>query len=98
MAMTEALTPDRRLTDLAAGYLAYLERERGCSHHTLEAYRCDLQQYGAFLARRGVDPLEVAPADLAAFVCELSSGRGDRAAVAPATLRRKIGLVAVLSG
>lgn len=68
MATTEALTPGRRLTDLTVDYLAYLERERSRSRNTLEAYRCDLQQYGAFLARRGVDPLEVAPADLAAFV------------------------------
>jgi integrase/recombinase XerD len=93
MATTEALTPGRRLTDLTVDYLAYLERERSRSRNTLEAYRCDLQQYGAFLARRGVDPLEVAPADLAAFVSELSSGREDQAAVAPATLQRKIACV-----
>ena len=93
MATTEALRPGRRLTDLTVDYLAYLERERSRSRNTLEAYRCDLQQYGAFLARRGVDPLEVAPADLAAFVSELSSGRVDQAAVAPATLQRKIACV-----
>ncbi len=80
----------RRTTDLTLDFLAYLELERGLSRNTLEAYRSDLQQYGAFLARRGLDPLAVAPADLAAFVFELASGLDGRSAVAPSTLQRKI--------
>ena len=32
-------------------FLAYLELERGLSRNTLEAYRTDLLQYGAFLER-----------------------------------------------
>ena len=31
-------------------FLAYLELERGLSRNTLEAYRTDLLQYGAFLS------------------------------------------------
>jgi len=80
----------RRTTDLALDFLAYLELERGLSRNTLEAYRSDLQQYGEFLARHGLDPLTAQPRDLAAFVSELATGQGDRAAVAPATLQRKI--------
>src|SRR5215211_906831 len=38
-------------------FLAYLEFERGLSRNTLEAYRSDLLQFGAFLARRGTDAL-----------------------------------------
>ncbi len=90
MTTTEARAPARRLTELTLDFLAYLELERGLSRNTLEAYRSDLQQYGAFLGRRGVDPLEVTPTDLAAFVSELACGREDKSAVAPATLQRKI--------
>jgi integrase/recombinase XerD len=79
-----------RLTDLTLDFLAYLELERGLSRNTLEAYRSDLQQYGEFLSRRGVEPLSAAPADLAAFVSELAEGRAGRPGVAPATLQRKI--------
>jgi integrase/recombinase XerD len=79
-----------RLTDLALDFLAYLELERGLSRNTLEAYRSDLQQYGAFLTRRGVEPLEARPGDVAAFVSELAEGREGHPGVAPATLQRKI--------
>jgi integrase/recombinase XerD len=80
----------RRLTDLTLEFLATLELERGLSRNTLEAYRSDLQQYGLFLASRELDPLQVGPADLAAFVTELAGGTYGRAPVAPATLQRKI--------
>ena len=90
MATIEAPTPARRLTDLTLDFLAYLELERGLSRNTLEAYRSDLQQFGEFLGRRGVNPLEVSSADLAAFVSELASGREGKSAVAPATLQRNI--------
>jgi integrase/recombinase XerD len=66
MATTEALAPTRRLTELTLEFLACLELERGLSRNTLEAYRSDPQQYGVFLGRRGVDPFEVTPEDLAA--------------------------------
>jgi integrase/recombinase XerD len=80
----------RRMTDLTLDFLAYLELERGLSRNTLEAYRSDLQQYGAFLARHRLDPLAVAPADLAVFVSELATGLDGRPPVAPSTLQRKI--------
>src|SRR5207248_7135883 len=90
MATLETLAPARRLTELTLDFLAYLELERGLSRNTLEAYRSDLQQYGQFLDRRGVGPLEVTTADLTAFVSELAAGREGKTAVAPATLQRKI--------
>ncbi|MDQ6745354.1 MAG: site-specific integrase, partial [Actinomycetota bacterium] len=88
MPTTEA--PARRLTELTLDFIAYLELERGLSRNTLEAYRSDLQQYGHFLERRGLHPLDVAPVDLAGFVSELAVGREGKAPVAPATLQRKI--------
>jgi integrase/recombinase XerD len=88
MATIEA-TP-ARLTDLMLDFLGYLELERGLSRNTLEAYRSDLQQFGEFLDRRRIDPLAVAPAELAAFVSELAEGSPERRPVAPATLQRKV--------
>src|SRR6478672_2613353 len=67
-------------------FLAYLEFERGLSRNTLEAYRSDLLQLGAFLGRRGVD---VHHADLSAFLAELATGGEGRPPVAAATLQRK---------
>jgi integrase/recombinase XerD len=90
MATLETLAPARHLTELTLDFLAYLELERGLSRNTLEAYRSDLQQYGQFLDRHGVDPLDVTTENLAAFVSELASGREGKSAVAPATLQRKI--------
>jgi integrase/recombinase XerD len=81
---------DHRLTDLVLDFLGYLELERGLSRNTLEAYRSDLLQYGEFLAGRGLDPLTVEHADVAAFVSELTEGMHGRRPVAAATLQRKI--------
>ncbi len=90
--MSTTVTPPEQLhlTDLTLEFLAMLELERGLSRNTLEAYRSDLQQYGSFLGRIGVDPLQVRPADVAAFVSELAAGRDGKPPVAPATLQRKI--------
>ncbi len=90
MATAQASPIQRRVTELTLDFLATLELERGLSRNTLQAYRSDLQQYGEFLARRGLDPLGVGGADLTAFVSELADGRDDRPPVAPATLQRKI--------
>jgi len=70
-------------------FLAYLEFERGLSRNTLEAYRSDLLQFGAYLRRRGVAAEHAQHADLAGFLSELADGGEDRPKVAPATLQRK---------
>jgi integrase/recombinase XerD len=70
-------------------FLAYLEFERGLSRNTLDAYRSDLLQLGAYLARIGVDALEVEHAHLAGFLSELAEGADDRPPASPATLQRK---------
>jgi integrase/recombinase XerD len=79
-----------RLIDLVLDFLGHLELERGLSRNTLEAYRSDLQQYGAFLERRRLSALEITPVEMAEFVSELAAGGPDRAPCAPATLQRKI--------
>ncbi len=72
---------------LLLDFLAYLELERGLSRNTLEAYRSDLLQFGAFLARRKVRVTDATHGDLAAFISELSGGELPAAA---ATLGRKV--------
>jgi integrase/recombinase XerD len=65
-------------------FLAELEFERGLSRNTLDAYRSDLQQLGAFLHERGVAVEHAQHADLAAWLTSLAEG-----GAAPATLQRK---------
>jgi integrase/recombinase XerD len=74
---------------LVLDFLAYLEFERGLSRNTLEAYRSDLLQYGAWLERMDFDALTLGHRELAAFAAELAAGHEDRPPVAPATLQRK---------
>ena len=90
MTTAAASLPASRLTELMLEFLGYLELERGLSRNTLEAYRSDLEQYGAYLRDRGLDPLEITPAELAGFVTALAEGNDQRPRPAPATLQRKI--------
>ena len=86
---------EARFEALVLDFLAYLEFERGLSRNTLDAYRTDLLQYGAFLAARGKGATEVERADVADFLADLATGRpaaGDdpgRPPSSPATISRK---------
>ena len=71
-------------------FLADLELKRGLAHNTVDAYRGDLVQLGAFLAHRGRDALAVKPAELAAFVEELANSRAGKTPLAATTLQRKV--------
>src|SRR6185312_13230468 len=84
-----AAPADAGMSELMLDFLAYLEFERGLSRNTLEAYRSDLLQLGAFLGRRGVDVVAAEHSDLSAFLADLAAGAGGRPPVAPATLQRK---------
>jgi integrase/recombinase XerD len=76
--------------DLVLDFIAYLELERGLSRNTLEAYRSDLLQFGAHLARTGKDALAVEHGDLAAFVAALAAGADGRPPAAATTVQRKV--------
>jgi integrase/recombinase XerD len=80
----------RRFAELMLDFLAYLELERGLSRNTLEAYRSDLVQFGAFLERARVGALDVTQQHLTRFLTELANGGPDRPPVAPATIQRKV--------
>jgi integrase/recombinase XerD len=90
--MATASTPlaARPFEELVLDFLAYLEFERGLSRNTLEAYRSDLLQYGAFLGRAGKSALDAEHPDLLRFLTELTAGDEDHPGVAPTTLQRKV--------
>ena len=80
----------RPFAELLLDFLAYLELERGLSRNTLDAYRSDLMQYGAFLERERTGALDADHRRLTKFITTLASGGPDRPAVAPATIQRKV--------
>jgi len=86
---------ESRFEVLVLDFLAYLEFERGLARNTLDAYRTDLLQYGAFLARRGRGALEADRGDVADFLADLATGHPasedeeERPACSPATISRK---------
>src|SRR6202142_4112624 len=81
--------PPRAFEQAVLDFLAYLEFERGLSRNTLEAYRADLLQFGAYLQAHHHDALAVGHAELAGFLTALARGSGGRPPVAAATLQRK---------
>jgi integrase/recombinase XerD len=87
--MTPAVAPTRAFEQLVLDFLAYLEFERGLSRNTLEAYRADLLQLGAYLQAHDYDVLEVGHPELAGFLAALARGSAERPPVAAATLQRK---------
>jgi integrase/recombinase XerD len=76
--------------DLVLDFVAYLELERGLSRNTLEAYRSDLFQFGAWLDVAGKSALTVEHTDLAAFVETLAAGGEGRPPAASTTIQRKV--------
>src|ERR1700732_3592999 len=87
MAATAAAV--RPFEQLVLDFLAYLEFERGLSRNTLEAYRCDLLQLGAYLRERDLDALTASHSDLAGFLAALALGSDVRRPASAATLQRK---------
>jgi integrase/recombinase XerD len=89
MAPTATLTHATAFEHLVLDFLAELEFERGLSRNTLEAYRSDLLQFGAWLERAGAGATDAEHSQLAGFLSELATGHDGRPPVAPATLQRK---------
>src|SRR5438309_9067941 len=73
---------------LVLDFLAYLELERGLSQNTLQSYRSDLLQFGAYLAEHGAAAETAGPQEVSDFLTGLASGGGD-APAATATIQRK---------
>jgi integrase/recombinase XerD len=79
---------EARFEALVLDFLAHLEFERGLAHNTLTAYRTDLLQFGAFLAKRRRGAVEAERGDVADFLADLATGNG-HPACSPATINRK---------
>jgi integrase/recombinase XerD len=88
-------TVEARFEALVLDFLAHLEFERGLARNTLDAYRTDLLQYGAFLAARGSGAIEADRGDVADFLADLATGHPEtedepaRPPCSPATVSRK---------
>lgn len=63
-------------------YLEHLIAERGYSAETVRAYRSDLDAYGAWAERAGVDPLSATYQELRRYLSELTRARYARRTVA----------------
>ena len=92
MAQAPAPVGERREEDaafehLVLDFLAYLELERGLSRNTLQSYRTDLLQFGAFLRERAVDAPHAESRDVSDFLTALAGAEGSAAATA--TIQRK---------
>lgn len=74
-------------------YLDYLSAEKGLAANTLEAYRRDLAQFGAFLLVGRRDPAKVTRADVVAY---LGARRAD--GMSPRTLARETSALRGLYG
>jgi len=87
--MATVAAPSRAFEQLLLDFLAYLEFERGLSRNTLEAYRADLLQFGAYMREHSYDVFTVGHAELSGFLTALARGSAERPPVAAATLQRK---------
>ena len=73
---------------LIQSFLDAMAAERGASRNTLDAYRRDLDDYTAFLAKRKRDALAASGADISAFLAARTA-----AGLAPASLARRLSCV-----
>jgi integrase/recombinase XerD len=89
MAVAPAPLDQRSFEHHVLDFLAYLEFERGLSRNTLEAYRSDLLQFGAYLQEHGVEAVAAEHTQLAGFLDALAAGTDERPPARPATLQRK---------
>jgi integrase/recombinase XerD len=58
--------------DLLRAFLAMIASERGAADNTVQAYRRDIENFLAFLERRGRTPATTEPADVSAYLRETS--------------------------
>jgi integrase/recombinase XerD len=69
-------------------FLEMLAAERGAAHNTLEAYRRDLEDFGAFLERRSKSLASAGASEISAYMRDLSE-----AGLAPASRARRLSAI-----
>jgi integrase/recombinase XerD len=83
------MRPDRfELHDAIETFLDMQASERGASRNTLDAYRRDLLDFELFLETRGVDIAATRPAEISAYLKQLTD-----AGLAPASRARKLSAI-----
>ena len=55
-------------TQLTSTYCAWLANVRNVSEHTVRAYRCDLESYGDWCTKQGIDPLHASDRRLRGYL------------------------------
>jgi integrase/recombinase XerC len=74
-----------RFSELLRAFLISLEVEKGYSPHTVDAYRSDLEAFGAFLRGQGLEPEQIDRAAARSFLRRLQDAH-----LAPASIARKL--------
>ena len=77
-----------RFSQLKGSFLDFLLDVRALSPNTARAYGCDLDAFGSWARRQGIDPLGATHRELRGFLGELS-----RAGYAPRTISRRLSAV-----
>lgn len=77
--VSNKVEPGRRDNRHLDGFLEMLSAERGAAHNTLLAYRRDLEDYGAFLSRRGVLAERAGSTNIRDYLAELTAAGASRA-------------------
>jgi site-specific recombinase XerD len=75
----------------AAGLLQNDLRRRDAAVRTVRAYTIDIEQFAAWAGARGLEPADIAPKDMRAYVADLSEQ-----GVAPSTSARKLAALRAL--
>lgn len=76
---------DVAFLDAVKGFEGYLRFERNLSDHTVRAYRTDLESFGRWTSRKGIQPLSLTRRQARAYVADM-----DNAGYSRATLNRRL--------
>ena len=63
---------------LLAGFISYLDVERGASPHTIRSYKADIEAYLRWCERKAIDPLAATHRQIRAYLGELDAARYER--------------------
>ena len=78
---TEERANDDKATSLMGAYLDELAVERNASAHTIRSYRCDLEAFLRWCARKDVDFLTATHRDLRAYLADMDAARYARTTI-----------------
>ncbi len=83
--LQEIQDSQERFTELSEAYIAYLQKVRQYSPHTIRAYESDIKRYVLWVKREGLEPLTLTHLDVRGYLFELKMGGS-----APKTIARNL--------